>query len=178
MKIRFLLALLGLAISFAVPTIAQQKDTADPRIVQQRDLLGVVKALDEFGELSQKLDEAYNKNDAAAVAALFTQDALLVTPDGMFSGRQDIEKRYEDTFQQWPITDFNGRRERRHLNAIDNAVWSAGQWASTFQSQTGPVSTWGCWSAIYVREGDAWKIRMLTLTEHPRPAFVSAGGGR
>jgi uncharacterized protein (TIGR02246 family) len=42
--------------------------------------------------LSQKLDEAYNKNDAAAVAALFTQDALLVTPDGMFSGRQDIEK--------------------------------------------------------------------------------------
>jgi uncharacterized protein (TIGR02246 family) len=150
MKVRLLLTLAGLAISFAVPSIAQQKDTTDPTIVQQRDLLGVVKALDEFGELSQKLDEAYNKNDAAAVAALFTQDALLVTPDGMFSGRQDIEKRYEDTFQRWPITDFNGRRERRHLNAIDNAVWSAGQWASTFQSQTGPVSAWGYWSAIYV----------------------------
>jgi hypothetical protein len=25
----------------------------------------------------------------------------------MFSGRQAIEKRYEDTFQRWPITDFN-----------------------------------------------------------------------
>jgi uncharacterized protein (TIGR02246 family) len=169
-RLHVLIALAESAISFAVPSIAQQKDTADPWIVQQRDLLGDVKALDEFGALSQKLDEAYNKNDAAAAAALFTQDALLVTPDGMFSGRQDIEKRYEDMFQRWPITDFNGRRERRHLNAIDNAVWSAGQWASTSQSQTGPVFAWGCWTAIYVREGDAWKFRMLTLSEHPRPA--------
>jgi uncharacterized protein (TIGR02246 family) len=170
MKIRSLLALAGLAIGLALPVVGQQKDTADRRLVQQRDLLGSRSSLAEFGELSQKLDEAYNKNDAAAVAALFTQDALLVTPDGMFNGRQDIEKRYEDMFQRWPIIDFNGRRERRHLNAIDNAVWSAGQWASTSQSQTGPVFAWGCWTAIYVREGDAWKFRMLTLSEHPRPA--------
>ena len=96
MKIRSVVALVGLAISFALPTFAQQKDTADPRIVQQRDLLGVAKALDEFGEFHQALDVAYNKNDAAAVAALFTKDALLVEPDGMFSGRQAIEKRYAE----------------------------------------------------------------------------------
>jgi ketosteroid isomerase-like protein len=155
MKIRLVVAIAGLAIGFAFPTFAQQKDTADSRIVQQRDLLGDVKAPEQFGELSQKLDEAYNKNDAAAVAALFTEDSLLVASDGMFSGRQDIEKRYEDTFQRWPITDFNSRRERRHLNAIDNAVWSAGQWASTFRSETGPIFAWGYWSTIYVREGDA-----------------------
>jgi ketosteroid isomerase-like protein len=142
MKIRSLLALAGLAIGLALPVVGQQKDTADRRLVQQRDLLGSPSSLAEFGELSQKLDEAYNKNDAAAVAALFTQDALLVTPDGMFNGRQDIEKRYEDMFQRWHIIDFNGGRERRHLNAIDNAVWSAGQWASTSQSQTGPVFAW------------------------------------
>jgi hypothetical protein len=52
-----------------LPILAQQKDTANPRIVQQRDLLGVAKALGEFGELGLKLDEAYNKNDDAAVAA-------------------------------------------------------------------------------------------------------------
>ncbi len=107
MKIHSLVTLVGLAISFALTTFAQQKDTADPRIVQQRDLLGVPKALDEFGEINQGLDEAYNKNDAAAVAALFTEDALLVGPDGMFSGRQDIEKRYADTFQRSPIVGFN-----------------------------------------------------------------------
>ena len=51
MKIRSLVTLVALAISFASPTFAQQKDTADPRVVQQRDLLGVPKALAEFGEL-------------------------------------------------------------------------------------------------------------------------------
>jgi len=170
MKIRLTVALVGLAISFDVPTFAQQKDAADPPIVQQRDLLGNVKAIDEFGDLHRKLDEAYDKNDAAAVAALFTEDGLFVTPDGMLSGRQEIAARHAETFQRSPIIDFNCSRERRHLDAIDNAVWSAGQWASTSQSPTGPVFAWGCWTAIYVREGDAWKFRMLTLSEHPRPA--------
>jgi uncharacterized protein (TIGR02246 family) len=169
MKIRSVVTLVGLAISFAPPTFAQQKDTADPRIVQQRDLLGVPKALDEFGEFHQALDEAYNRNDAAAVAELFTEDALLVEPDGMFSGRQDIEKRYADTLQRSPTISFNTSRARRYLNAIDNAVWGAGQWTSTFQSQAGPVFASGYWSAIFVREGDAWKIRVWTINQTPPP---------
>jgi ketosteroid isomerase-like protein len=169
MKIRLIAALVELAMGLSVPAFPQEKETAEPRIVQQRDLLGVPKAIGEFGELGLKLDEAYIENDADAVAALFTDDAVLVASDGIFNGRQDIEKRYADTFQRSPITDFNSRRERRHLYAMDDAVWSAGQWASSLQSRTGPVFAWGYWSAIYVREGGAWKIRMLSLIEHPAP---------
>jgi hypothetical protein len=44
-------------MSFAVPAFGQQKDTANPRILQQHDLFGVPEALSEFGELHQKLDE-------------------------------------------------------------------------------------------------------------------------
>ncbi len=171
MKIRSLLTLVGLAVSFALPTFAQQKDTGGSRIVQQRNLLGVPDAVAEFDELHHKLEEAYNKNDAAAVVALFTEDAVLVTADGVFSGRQHIEERYTDAFQRSPITDFVCSHERYHLNAIDNAVWSAGEWASAFQSQRGPAFARGYWSAIYFPEGDAWKIRLLTLTEYqPLPS--------
>ena len=169
MKTRLLGALVGLAITFILPAFSQQKDTADTRVVQQRDLLGVPKAIDEFGELHQALDEAYNKNDAAAVAAFFTEDALLVEPDGMFSGRQNIERRYAETFQRSPIISFNSSFARDYLNAIDNAVWRAGQWTSTFQSQTGSVFALGYWSAIFVREGDAWKIRVWTINQTPPP---------
>jgi uncharacterized protein (TIGR02246 family) len=168
MKIRLAVALIGLAISSALPTFAQQTNTANPQIAQQRDLLGDVKALGEFDALWMKEEEAFNKNDAGAVAALFAEDAVLVTPDGWFFGRQAIEKRYADTFQQWPITTFSGQHCR--LNAIDNAAWSVGEYWSTLQSQTGPMFVRAYWSAIYVREGDAWKIRMLTVSEHPRPA--------
>ena len=169
MKTRLPGALVALAISFALPTFAQQKDImVDPRIVQQRDLLGDAKALDEFSGLATMQSEAFTNKDAAAVAALFTEDGVLVAPDGIFSGRQAIEKRYEDTFQRWPFTFFNDLRG--HLKAIDNAVWSFGEWGGTLQGETGPVPVNGHFSAIYVREGDDWKIRMLTLNQTPAPA--------
>jgi hypothetical protein len=78
MKIRLLLALAGLAIGFAPPILAQEKNTVDPEVLQQIE------------PVYTKYDEAYNKNDAAAIAALFTQDALQVwqgaTEGGTASG--------------------------------------------------------------------------------------------
>jgi uncharacterized protein (TIGR02246 family) len=168
MKRRLLLALTGLAVGLTVPAFAQ-KDTAGPQTVQQRDLIGIPDTVAKFDELHHKLEEAYNKNDAAAVVALFTEDAVLVTADGIFSGRQHIQERYADAFQRSPITDFVCSHERYHLNSIDNAAWSTGEWASAFQGQTGPGFARGYWSALYVPDGDAWKIRLLTLTEYPKP---------
>ena len=57
MKIRLVSALVGLAISFALPCIAQDKNTVDPQVRQEIDALLI------------KCDEAYNKRDAAALAA-------------------------------------------------------------------------------------------------------------
>jgi uncharacterized protein (TIGR02246 family) len=171
MKVRALVILVGLANGFALAAFAQQKDTVKAPNAQQRDLRADVTALYEFNVLGTKEQEAFNKNDASAVAALFTEDAVLVAPDGMFFGRQAIEKRYADMFLESPITTFCGQHSQ--LNAIDNAVWSVGKFWSTHQSQAGPVFANGYWSAIYVREGDAWKIRMLTLSEHPGPASVA-----
>ena len=168
MKTGSLFAVPGSVICFAVPAFAQKKNTADSKIVQQRDLLGVPKAIDDFGALSLKLEEAFKKNDASAIAALFTEDGILVESDGMFSGRQAIKKRYADIFHRWPITTFSGQHYQ--LNAIDNAVWSIGEWWSTIQSETGPKFEGGYWSAIYVHEGDDWKIRLLTLAERPKPS--------
>ena len=165
MEIR-ILVLAGLAISFALPTFAQQKDTADSRIAQQRDLIGDPKALDEFGLLATHQSEAFTNKDADAVAALFTEDAVLVAPDGMFFGRQAIQKRYADSFQRWPITTSSGQGSC--LNAIDNAAWATGKWWTTRQGQTGPKFGSGFWSAIYVRDGDAWKIRLFTISDAPQ----------
>ena len=69
MKIRFLLALVGLAIGFALPTIAQQQNAPDPQLRQQ---------LDAF---VKKFDPAFNNNDPTALAPFYTEDAVLVVPD-------------------------------------------------------------------------------------------------
>jgi ketosteroid isomerase-like protein len=158
MKIRLLLALTGLAIGFAVPVLAF-------------NFSGDVKALGEFNTLGMKEDAAFNKSDAGALAALFTEDAVLVAPDGIFYGRQAIEKRYADVFQKWHNINHYGQADQ--LNAIGHEPWAVGEWWNILQSQTGPRFVNGYWSAIYVREGDDWKMRMLTVSEHPQPARVA-----
>ena len=93
MKIRLSIALAGLAISFAVPTFAQQTNTPDPQLRQR--LVEVIK----------KHGDAMNNNDAAAAAACFTEDAVYVTDRGPVNGREAIEKWYADLFQKVHFSD-------------------------------------------------------------------------
>ena len=96
MKIRSLLTLVGLALSFAVPAFTEQQDTVDPKIAEQ------VRAL------ATKYDEACNKNDAVAVAAFITDKAIWITPHGTFFGRESIQKDYADrSFGRYHINDVS-----------------------------------------------------------------------
>jgi hypothetical protein len=79
MKIRLTVALLGLAISFALPTFAQEKEsTPSDKDRQVRAALG------------RQGDDAWNSNDAAAVAAVFTEDAVIVTDRSSSTARQSL----------------------------------------------------------------------------------------
>ena len=42
------------------------------------------------------------------------------------------------------------------------------------QERGGPIQLKGYWGAINVREGDTWKIRMLTFNVTPPPAATSS----
>ncbi len=57
MKKPLVVPLVGLAISVALPTFAQPKDTGGSQIVQQRNLLGVPDELAKFYEIIHKLEE-------------------------------------------------------------------------------------------------------------------------
>jgi ketosteroid isomerase-like protein len=46
-------------------------------------------------------DQAVNNNDAAAVAALYTEDAVFLTDRGPVCGPQAVEKWYADVFKAW-----------------------------------------------------------------------------
>jgi hypothetical protein len=70
MNIRLLGVLLGSVICLIGPTFAQ--DTVDPRTMQQ------------IRVLAAKYDEAYNKHDSAAVAALYTEDGVYSTRHGTY----------------------------------------------------------------------------------------------
>ncbi len=155
-----LVALVGLAIGLALPTFAQQTNTPDPQLRQR--LIDLIK----------KHGDAINKNDAAAVAALFTEDAVIVEQEGPTFGRKAIEKLWADRFQKVHFSDLADTldEDSPHIIGTDGKeLWATGGWSATIKGENfGPIQIKGFWSVI--REGDDWKIRMLTSNVTPPPA--------
>ena len=157
MKKRLVVPLVGLAISFALPTFAQQTNEPDPQLRQK--LAGVI----------AKHADAMNKNDAAAAAACFMQDAVYVTVRGPVNGREAIEKWYTDLFKKVQFTyyAFTIDQDSPHvIGTAGNEIWATGGWSSTIKGENfGPMQITGSWTVI--RVGDDWKIRMLTSNSTP-----------
>jgi len=126
---RLLGALAGLAISFAFPTFAQQNAMVPDRQV-----------IEQLGALGQKYKEAYTNNDAAALAACYTWDAIIVTPQGPVYGRDAIENWCADQLERWHPKNHIDKVDPDSLRLIGtagDAVWANGEWSETIQDPNG-----------------------------------------
>ena len=145
---RLLLALAGFAIGFVSPTFAQ--DTIDPKVEQQ------------IRVLAAKYDEAFNKNDASALGALFSEDAVFSGLHGTFNGRQAIENFHsQQVFARWHANNRVTTVDR--VVSVSDEVSSSGRWSETVRSNGKNVG--GTYSWVLIRDGDSWKIRMATYGE-------------
>jgi ketosteroid isomerase-like protein len=164
MKKCLVVPLVGLAVSFALPTYAQQKDLADPQTTQK--LLAFTKA-DE---------EAENNHDAAAKAALFTRDAVILPPEGPIIGRQAIQKYYKNAFQSWHSTNYITKADGNAFHLIGtagNELWATGESSETGQGNNGePIPVKLHWLCIFVREGDDWKMRACAWNMTPESVIL------
>ena len=148
MKMRLLGVLVGgLAISFAVPALAQEKNTVDLEVGEQIEAL------------IRKYDEAFNQNDAEAVADFFTADAVEAGPEEVASGKQEIEDRYKVLFESHP-TDHASKLDQ--VYAIGNRVCAIAEWSVMQKKHASQpmLLKEGYVVTINVREGDVWKICM------------------
>ena len=151
MNIRLLLALSGFVIGFASPTFAQNNDTIDPKIAEQ------------IRALTSKYDEAFNKNDATVLGALFSEDAVLSGLHGKFKGRQAIENFHsQQVFARWHANNRVTTVDR--VVSVSDEVSSSGRWSETVQSN-GSKNIGGTYSWVLIRDGDSWKIRVATYSE-------------
>ena len=164
MKIRLVVALVGLAIGFALPAFTQEKEevnpfpfhavTASPQLVKHLEAINL------------KFDEACNKHDAAAIGALYIAKAVQVTPVGTFSGREAIEKHFTDLFARFNDSDRVTKMSYVYafagdLCAIGGYSLSMG-WGS--RQHTG-----GYLVNVYTRVGDTWKIRASVVKYRTGP---------
>ena len=144
---RSMVALIGLAIGFVSPTLAQQKNTVDPQTAVQ------------ICALASKYDAAFNRGDAAAVATLYTEDVFFKTPNGTFNGRQAIEELFAKHY-------FEESHSRNTVTTVTkviadgNELRATGRWSDTFvDASSGTLNADGTFSWVLVHEGDTWRIR-------------------
>ena len=137
-----LVALVGLAISFAMPAFTQEPIAVDPEVRQQVEAV------------ISKFDDAYYKNDATGLADLFAQDGVEVWGWDKFSkiasGQQAIERRYRVHFPK--PGDLSAKLLQAY--AIANEICTISEFNHVITGGKGYVVR------IFVRDADTWKIRM------------------
>jgi uncharacterized protein (TIGR02246 family) len=105
--------------------------------------------------------ENWNKHDAAAIAALYTKDGVLVTPTGAVrSGSQEIEQATQAVMKIFP--QHNGETIEQISPLGNDADIRIGEFHLSGQGQNGSTKLDGGYTAVDVREGDTWKIRLFT----------------
>jgi hypothetical protein len=143
MKMPFILTLAGLAITVAAPALAQEQNSVDPEIRQQIEAV------------TKKREEAYNKYDAVAYAAFYTQDAIDVwswlSEGGAAVGLPAIVKRYEAEFASYPTKQSF---KVVQVYAIGNEICAVGEFTHYHMYGKGHSVV------VYVHEADDWKVRL------------------
>jgi uncharacterized protein (TIGR02246 family) len=146
----------AMAFGAAVPRYSAAQQTSDQAARQAAD------------SVVQAHNKAFQAKDAAAAAALYSEDVIEVTPDGPLVGRGALEKNFAELLKIFTP-------EPAKLDQVvmigDAMRLRTGTWEGVIQSPNGPVPVKGYWATTDVREGNSWKIRMETaLPMSPPPA--------
>lgn len=143
---------IALLLAIATPALAQ-----DPKSITEQGLA--------------KWADAYNKGDAAALTALYTNDATLM-PDGVAQpviGEAAIRKFFDGWLQQ-RLT--NVAIPLTAAKLIDNkTIWAAGTWSGDVPGQNGgpDMHVGGTWMSLTTLQGNDWKLSADTWNMLPPP---------
>jgi uncharacterized protein (TIGR02246 family) len=151
---RFLIVTALIAAVLSAPASARQKQMAP------------VGPKPEIETLVKRQTDFLMKKDAAALADLFSDDAVYATASGeIFSGRAKIRDYYSKTI---PGLGDNFTRESTtdEVHVAGTTAWALGHGRTVIRTQEGVADLKDHWVAIYETVGGEWKVRALSLGEN------------
>lgn len=108
-----------------------------------------------LSEMHKRFVAAYNRGDVDVMADAFTDNAIRVTPSGIFQGRDAIRRSFQDAVRLG-LHDYSVNRTVSRSEGP--YVFNIGTW----QGKLGDQPFHGYYTAIVVRDGD--RARMLEET--------------
>ena len=120
-----------------------------------------------FAAVGKQYIDAYNRKDAAAIAVLFTDDAVRVTDRGIIRGRADIQKSVEAGLN----AGGHDLKLTYHVANIDgNTGWTVAEFDYRVRGKDGALSPMrGFATSVWANSGGAWKIKGQSLVIAPPP---------
>jgi uncharacterized protein (TIGR02246 family) len=146
------------AIAFAAEPSAtpSPQPTSSPQVAN-----GSSAEIQSITQLDKDYEAAYNRGDANAVAAFYTNDAEYVDEGGnVVSGRHDIEKLLAEEFTTKPGAKLEIDVKRVRLLSPDVLVEEG---IATIAAHGGPQGA-SRYVAVYIKRAGNWKISQLTQT--------------
>jgi ketosteroid isomerase-like protein len=124
--LRSLTVVVVLLLGLTLPTAAQKADSASEQVVRQ-----------SIEAILRQWEAGIAKQDPAAVAALFTEDGIFVTPVGVLRDHQQIKTYYEGAFKQG----WNNEVVTLHeMHLAGNAAWAFGEYTLRPRAKRGAVA--------------------------------------
>ncbi len=109
-----------------------------------------------YQKVQSEFAQAYNRKDAAAMAALFSENGVRITPSGIFRGRDAIRREMQRVLELG-LHDYSVQRTVSRL--VGDMVFNAGEWTA----RLGDRQLHGYYSALLLREGGDVKILEETV---------------
>jgi uncharacterized protein (TIGR02246 family) len=128
----------------------------------------------QIERLAATYEERFDKQDAAGLAGLYARDGVLVSQAAQVvkTGPQEIEQNYQNAFKSGANHAAITVDRVSPLGA--DALISMGEAHITGQGQNGPIKADSHWTAVDVREGGTWKLRLVTVVPNPPPSTPTA----
>jgi uncharacterized protein (TIGR02246 family) len=126
--------------------------------------------------IDKKFVNAQDKGDAAALAAVFSDDAVMVTNTGPLNGRKAIEEYYANALKATQFSNTTSTIDPDSPRSISaTAMWVTGSWSTIAKGANwGAVEIKGFWGSIKILEAGTWKILTETWNITPPPAAAAA----
>ena len=114
------------------------------------------KGNDSFDQ--QRFADAYNNKDADAMATAFSENAIRVTPSGVFHGRSEIRQGFQDAINLG-LHEYTVRRT--DSKTYGDFVFNVGEWQAKLKGEQ-PLR--GYYTSVLGHEGNQVKILEETVT--------------
>ncbi|MBG6236205.1 uncharacterized protein (TIGR02246 family) [Pedobacter sp. CAN_A7] len=133
------------------------------KFTQIKSVFAMEKVIKEVRTLVQDYQDAYNKEDAAAIQAFLTTDATRIMPDGKVDkGAENIAKQYAEAFKN-----ANAAMTLKLANLqpqFDQSVVASGTYSVYGTDEKGErVSGNGSYHNILVNENGQWKLKEIKI---------------